>query len=177
MTTEAPTEAVDHVALLRSKQYRGLLVVAALLGVVVSAASWAFLELVEVIQEAVYEQLPSGLGYDEIPWWWLLPVLAIAGGITANAIVRLPGNGVHLPYGGIKAGAANPVDLPGCRSGDRSSHHHLDRRRLHRDARDLVGTRKPARGRATSGCEQVTDHTRRTWAASGRDPDLALEAS
>jgi hypothetical protein len=25
--------------------------------------------------------------------------------------------------------------------------------------------------------EQVTDHTRRTWAASGRDPDLALEAS
>lgn len=71
----------------------------------------------------------------------------------------------------------NSFDLPGCRSGDRSSHHHLDRRRLHRYARDLVGTRKPARGRATSGYEQVTDHTRRTWAASGRDPDLALEAS
>ncbi len=110
---EAPTEAVDHVALLRNKQYRGLPVVAALLGVVVSAASWAFLELVEVIQEAVYEQLPSGLGYDEIPWRWPLPVLAIAGGITAIAIVRLPGNGGHLPDGGIKAGAANPVDLPG----------------------------------------------------------------
>ena len=53
----------------------------------------------------------------------------------------------------------------------------LYRRRLHRNARDLVGTRKPARGGATSGCEQVTDQNVRTWAASGRDPYLALEAS
>jgi hypothetical protein len=37
-------------------------VAVAILGVLVSAASWAFLELVHMIQEAVYERLPIELG-------------------------------------------------------------------------------------------------------------------
>ena len=58
--------------------------------VLVSAASWAFLELVALIQEFVYERVPSALGHDVLPWWWPLPVLAVGGAITAFAVVRLP---------------------------------------------------------------------------------------
>ena len=33
--------------------------------------------------------------------------------LTAVAIVRLPGRGGHIPYEGIKAGTAQPAELPG----------------------------------------------------------------
>jgi H+/Cl- antiporter ClcA len=48
-----------------------------------------------------------------VPWWWPLPVLAVAGVLAAIAIVRLPGHGGHIPYEGIKAGTAQPAELPG----------------------------------------------------------------
>jgi H+/Cl- antiporter ClcA len=98
---------------MRSKPYRVLLVLAALLGVLVSFASWCFLELVHWIQQEVYQRLPSGLGLHPVPWWWPLPVLAVAGVLAAVAIIRLPGHGGHIPYEGIKAGATQPADLPG----------------------------------------------------------------
>ena len=105
--------SADPGALIRSKQYRRLLVFAALLGVLVSFASWCFLELVHWIQQGVYQDLPELMGFDGVPWWWPLPVLAVAGVLSAVAIVRLPGRGGHVPYAGIKAGATRPADLPG----------------------------------------------------------------
>ena len=69
-----------------------LLVVAAVVGLVVSFAAWGFLELVHQIQVGIFEKLPEQLGYDHgAPVWWPLPVLALAGLVTALAIVRLPG--------------------------------------------------------------------------------------
>jgi H+/Cl- antiporter ClcA len=103
----------DPAALIRSKEYRGLLVIAALLGLVVSAAAWAFLELVHVIQEGVYDELPTALGFDELPWWWPVAPLLLAGALTGFAIERLPGRGGHLPYAGVSAGGTQPADLPG----------------------------------------------------------------
>ena len=98
---------------MRSRPYRVLLVLAALLGVLVSFASWCFLELVHWIQQEVYQRLPGGLGLHPVPWWWPLPVLAVAGVLAAVAIIRLPGHGGHIPYEGIKAGATQPAELPG----------------------------------------------------------------
>src|SRR5215470_7980188 len=112
MSEAAPSPA-DPGATLRSKSYRVLLVFAALIGVLVSFASWCFLELVHWIQQEVYKSLPSALGLQPVPWWWPLPVLAVAGVLTAVAIVRLPGRGGHIPYEGIKTGTAKPADLPG----------------------------------------------------------------
>ena len=78
-----------------------LLVVAALVGLVVSFAAWGFLELLHQIQVGTYQKLPERLGYDHgAPVWWPLPVLALAGLVTALAIVRLPGIGGHKPVGG-----------------------------------------------------------------------------
>ena len=111
--SEAAASPADPGATLRSKSYRVLLVFAALIGVLVSFTSWCFLELVHWIQQEVYKSLPSALGLQPVPWWWPLPVLAVAGVLAAVAIVRLPGRGGHIPYEGIKAGMPKPADLPG----------------------------------------------------------------
>ena len=104
--------AVDAATLIRTKGYRRLLVVAAVMGVVVSLASWGFLELVHWIQVWVYRDLPKALGDDSPPLWWSLPVLLLAGLVTAAA-VRLPGGGGHLPYKGLGGGVTLPDALPG----------------------------------------------------------------
>ncbi len=98
MSEAAAAAPADPVALIRGKRYRVLLVFAALIGVLVSFASWCFLELVHWVQQEVYKSLPSGLGFHPVPWWWPLPVLAVAGVLAAVAIVRLPGRGGHVPY-------------------------------------------------------------------------------
>ena len=113
MSEAAAAAPADPGATIRSKSYRVLLVFAALIGVLVSFASWCFLELVHWIQQEVYKSLPSGLGLHPVPWWWPLPVLAVAGVLAAVAILRLPGRGGHIPYEGIKAGTAKPAELPG----------------------------------------------------------------
>ena len=92
-----------------------LLVLAALVGLLVSAASWGFLEGVHELQVAVYEDLPRHVGYNTIPVWWPLPWVALAGLLTGIAVVRLPGRGGHVPADGLKVGGAPilPIDLPG----------------------------------------------------------------
>ena len=115
MSVDSAAPPVDPAALMRSREYRALLVFAALVGLLVSAASWAFLEAVHAIQIEVYTKLPGHLGYDTVPSWWPLPWLALAGLLTAFAIVRLPGRGGHIPANGLKAGGppTQPIDLPG----------------------------------------------------------------
>src|SRR6266702_1705454 len=112
--SDATAPPVDPGSLIRSKQYRVLLVFAAAIGLVVSLASWGFLEAVHYIQVGVYQDLPGDLGYDSAPWWWPLPWLALAGVLTAFAIERLPGRGGHVPADGLKSGGAptQPIELP-----------------------------------------------------------------
>ena len=113
--SEVSAPPVDPASLVRSRQYRVLLVLAAVIGVLVSLASWGFLELVHMIQVGVYKDLPGDLGYDTAPWWWPLPWLALAGVLTAFAIERLPGRGGHVPADGLKTGGGptQPIELPG----------------------------------------------------------------
>jgi H+/Cl- antiporter ClcA len=112
---DAAAAPVDPGSLIRGRQYRVLLVFAALIGVLVSLASWGFLELVYYIQHGVYKDLPSDLGYSTVPSWWPLPWLALAGLLTALAILRLPGRGGHVPADGLKTGGppTQPIELPG----------------------------------------------------------------
>src|SRR3954453_3610952 len=113
--TIAAGAPVDPGALIRSRQYRVILVFAAAVGVLVSLVAWAFLELVHGIQGGVYEDLPGDLGFDSAPWWWPLPWLAIAGLLTAIAITRLPGTGGHIPANGVRRGGGRtqPIELAG----------------------------------------------------------------
>jgi H+/Cl- antiporter ClcA len=91
-------------------------VIAAIVGVVVSLAAWCFVELVYQIQQELYHHLPSAVGYAHgPPEWWSLPILGIAGVITALAIMKLPGEGGHVPAEGLKVGGSPilPIALPG----------------------------------------------------------------
>jgi H+/Cl- antiporter ClcA len=108
------SSAPDPGTIMRSRQFLGVLALAAIVGVVASFAAWWFLELVHQIQHVVYEELPDAFGFDSAPLWWPLPVLAIAGLLVALAITRLPGNGGHSPVEPLDPGApTQPVELPG----------------------------------------------------------------
>src|SRR4029453_15029388 len=101
MGEDAPE--VDPRSLIRTRQYRVMLVFAAAIGLLVSTVSWGYLELVHYIQNWVYKDLPNDLGYtaltpgdlghSTIPWWYPLPWLAPAGGLTPLAIPPPPGGG------------------------------------------------------------------------------------
>ncbi len=100
---------------MRSKQFIVLLVFVAVIGVVVSLASWGFLELIYQLQRELWTHLPHALGYSNgPPKWWSLPVLGIAATIVALTITRLPGNGGHLPAKGLASGGLpKTINLPG----------------------------------------------------------------
>jgi H+/Cl- antiporter ClcA len=104
----------DPLVLLRSRSYVQLLLVAALIGIPVSALAYGFLKLVDVLQTELFDDLPGQLGFDNVPAWWPLPILVLSGLLTALAITRLPGTGGHSPADGFHAGGAvAPVELPG----------------------------------------------------------------
>ena len=109
-----PADPPDPQALLRSRGYVQILILAAITGLPISAAAYGFLALVEHLQDWVFTDLPETLGYDAAPTWWPLPLLALSGVLTALAIRRLPGTGGHPPADGFKAaGALPPIELPG----------------------------------------------------------------
>jgi H+/Cl- antiporter ClcA len=110
-STAAPA---DPFAVLRTRKYLGLLILAAVLGVLISALVYWLLKLIADLQTWVFTDLPKGLGFHgEPPWWPLLP-LTVAGAIVGATIRYLPGRGGHSPADGFKpGGVAKATELPG----------------------------------------------------------------
>ena len=116
MTASPPgPAAMDPVQVLRSKAYLSALVLAALLGIPISALSYGFLALVSKLQKAVFQDLPGEIFSGTTPAWWPLPWLVLCGVLTGAVIRYLPGNAGHSPAFGFKVGGGPPVDrdLPG----------------------------------------------------------------
>ncbi len=108
------TEPAGPLDTLLTRSYTKLLVLAAIIGVPIATAAFFFLKVVELMQEWLFTDLPEGLGFDTVPTWWPLPLLAIAGAIVGAVIRYLPGAGGHSPADGFKAGGAvMPIELPG----------------------------------------------------------------
>ncbi|MFC8234753.1 chloride channel protein [Streptomyces sp. NPDC057284] len=104
----------DPFAIFRTRGYTGLLVVAALLGVPISAVAFGFLALTHELQSLTYSDLPRALGFHSTPTWWPVPLLVGAGLLVGLTIRYLPGTGGHKPAEGMKtAGAPTAVELPG----------------------------------------------------------------
>ena len=109
-----PSAPPDPMAVLRSRAYVQLLVVAAILGVPISAAAYGFLALVDYLQKELFTHLPHGLGFSTVPAWWPLPMLVIGGVLAALAIRYLPGDGGPSPAAGFGVHPPpTPVQLPG----------------------------------------------------------------
>lgn len=106
--------AVNPSALIRTRGYAVLLVMAAALGVPVSAVAFGFLALAHELQSLTYHDLPRALGFAGTPSWWPVPLLAVAGLLVGLTIRHLPGSGGHRPADGmVSTGAPSAVELPG----------------------------------------------------------------
>jgi H+/Cl- antiporter ClcA len=99
---------------MRSRQYLRVLLLAAALGVPISAGAYWILWAVTHGQHLLFEWLPTALGFTSAPAWWPLPCLAMGGLLTGAAIHYLPGRGGHSPVDGFQAGGPPPpAALPG----------------------------------------------------------------
>ena len=70
-------------AMLKTRAYVQLLVLAALIGVPVSALAYGYLKLVTLLQTWFFTSMPKELGYTTTPVWWPLPSLGVAGVLVA----------------------------------------------------------------------------------------------
>lgn len=112
----AAPPAIDPVAVMRSKAYISALVLAAIVGVPISAIAYGFLVLVAAIQHLVFFELPTQIfGGTTAPAWWPLPWLVLSGLLTASTIRYLPGNAGHSPAFGFTTGGGpfTGRELPG----------------------------------------------------------------
>ena len=107
--------AMDPVAVIRSRPYHLALVLAALLGIPISAVAYGFLALVGKIQEYLFTDLPQDVLTGDTPAWWPVPWLVLCGVLTGLTIQYLPGNAGHSPAFGFKAGEHTAEHQPGHR--------------------------------------------------------------
>jgi H+/Cl- antiporter ClcA len=99
---------------LRSRRYLGLLGLAAVLGVPISAVAYGFLLLTAALQRSSFTAAPLALGFAAPPLWWPLVPLGVAGVLVALVVRYLPGHGGESPVDGFKAGGfAAGRDLAG----------------------------------------------------------------
>lgn len=107
--------ALDPVSVVRSRAYLSALVLAALLGIPISAVAYGFLALVGWVQGYLFTDLPADLFDGAAPAWWPVPWLALCGLLVGLTIRYLPGPGGHSPALGFSVGGGPPVDryLPG----------------------------------------------------------------
>ncbi|WP_051866582.1 chloride channel protein [Streptomyces griseus] len=111
---DSTTAPADPFAVMRTRKYLGLLILAAVLGVVISALVYWLLKLIADIQTWVFTDLPKGLGFHGEPAWWPLLPLTVAGAIVGATVKYLPGRGGHSPADGFKpGGVARANELPG----------------------------------------------------------------
>ena len=112
--TAAAAAAPDPLEMLKSNSYIRLLILAALIGIPVSAVAYFFLALVSHLQTWCYSSLPMALGFHGAPVWWPVPLLVLAGILVSLSITYLPGASGHEPAEGLKTGGTiEPLELVG----------------------------------------------------------------
>ena len=150
----APT-GLDPASIVRSRAYLSALLLAALLGIPISAIAYGFLALVGVLQTYLFDDLPSDLFEGGTPAWWPVPWLMLSGLLVSLTIRHLPGTAGHSPALGFKA-AGGPASQPRPpRHRARRARHAQPRRgarpggAAHRDRRWAGGPRRCAWPRRT----------------------------
>ncbi|MGW2717689.1 chloride channel protein [Streptomyces sp. NPDC001492] len=99
--------------MLRRPEYRKALVFCGLIGVPVALLAFWFLVALHQLEQLIWTDWPKDLGWKQAPWWWALPLMAVAGLVVGLVVARLPGRGGHIPAGGLHAGGVTKEALPG----------------------------------------------------------------
>lgn len=92
MTTDATEETTRHheVETTNPKRLIVMLLVAAVIGAIAAVLASLFTEFVDAGQHLLFFELPSALGLDRAPWWWV--ALLVFGAASLVLIARrLPG--------------------------------------------------------------------------------------
>ena len=108
MTSDAAAGPVLH-----DRRYLALLGASALLGIPMSLVAFLFLAGVHELEHLLWHSLPHELGYAELPAWWAIALLTVAGVLVGLAVKHLPGHGGHVPADGFVAGGSSPSAVPG----------------------------------------------------------------
>jgi H+/Cl- antiporter ClcA len=105
----------NPLAVMRSRAYLRLLLLAVALGVPIAALAFGFLKLTQLVQQWAFTDLARAAGYSPPPVWWPLLPLALAGLVVGLTVRFLPGRGGEQPTQGFSAGGGLPVPahLPG----------------------------------------------------------------
>ncbi|MBZ2195867.1 chloride channel protein [Occultella gossypii] len=99
---------------LHSRRYLEILLMAAAVGVPISAVAWGYMQLVHRLQHWVYEDLPAAVGFGQTPIWWPVAPMVLAGLLVGLTVRYLPGRGGDSPADGFHAGPPPPLrELPG----------------------------------------------------------------
>ena len=111
--TDAPTPpsaetGLDTASVVKSRAYLSALVLAALLGIPISAIAYGFLALVTKVQTYLFDDLPSDLFGGGTPAWWPVPWLMLCGLLVGLTIRHLPGTAGHSPALGFNATGGPP---------------------------------------------------------------------
>ena len=104
----AAAAAMDPRKIIRSPAYLSALVLAAILGIPISAVAYFFLTTVSKIQTYVFTTLPGEVIDGPAPAWWPIPWLVLCGLLTGLTIRYLPGNCGHSPAFGFQTGGGPP---------------------------------------------------------------------
>ena len=98
---------------LHDRGYLTILLVVALLGIPLSLIAFGFLVAVHELEHLVWETLPHSLGYADLPAWWPIVTIGLAGVLVALTVKYLPGHGGHVPVTGFGGGVTPPSVVPG----------------------------------------------------------------
>jgi H+/Cl- antiporter ClcA len=98
--------AAEHLG----RAYVRTLVVAALMGAPVAAAALVFTSSLHGATHVIWTTIPRDAGWAEPPWWYVLLVPTIGGGLVAGAL-RLPGRGGHPPTEGLGLDFGSPLGI------------------------------------------------------------------
>jgi H+/Cl- antiporter ClcA len=104
----ADPAAMDPRKVIRSPAYLSALILAAILGIPISAVAYGVLTLVSKIQTYLFTTLPHDVIGGTTPAWWPLPWLVLCGLLTGLTIRYLPGNCGHSPAFGFQTGSGPP---------------------------------------------------------------------
>jgi H+/Cl- antiporter ClcA len=98
---------------LQGAAYLRLILLGALIGIPAALLAAGFLAFVHLLEDWLWEDLPSALGSASPPWYLVIGLPVVGAVVVVAARTLLPGDGGHSPLAGIGGGVTPLAYAPG----------------------------------------------------------------